>query len=235
MSENDFNEVLNELSECREDERNSQNQVMQTIATAAAALTLILGASVFGKEDFSDAPYLLKIGIYVLCITILMTAISYVVSFGITNVLRFFYMQQLEDKLASRKDKDLDIVHWISFSAAVNTRNIKHIRNSNYTMLSYVYYSLAAFLALFFCFGIIIIQYYILNLGNALFVAIPLSFILVSFAIFIAISIKAKDMYDFSNIFSAKKQKERLLRNKLIFPSYMKENNTSVFFKGFIS
>ena len=64
MNENKFNEILQELSECREDERNSQNQMLQTIATAASALTLILGVSIFGSDEIIQQSYPLKLSLY---------------------------------------------------------------------------------------------------------------------------------------------------------------------------
>ena len=66
MNENKFNEILQELSECREDERNSQNQMLQTIATAASALTLILGVSIFGSDEIIQQSYPLKLSLYLL-------------------------------------------------------------------------------------------------------------------------------------------------------------------------
>ncbi len=42
-------ELICELEQCREDERNSENQVIQVIVTSGTMLTLIFGVSSFGK------------------------------------------------------------------------------------------------------------------------------------------------------------------------------------------
>jgi hypothetical protein len=44
-----INELIVELSECREDERNTQNQILQVISVAGAVIGFLLGASYFGK------------------------------------------------------------------------------------------------------------------------------------------------------------------------------------------
>ena len=47
-----------EISECRQDEREAQNQILQVIAAAATALSVILGISTFFHEE--DPEELLK-------------------------------------------------------------------------------------------------------------------------------------------------------------------------------
>lgn len=44
-----INELIAELSECRQDERNTQNQILQVISVAGAVLGILLGASYFDK------------------------------------------------------------------------------------------------------------------------------------------------------------------------------------------
>ena len=39
-----INELIVELSECREDERNTQNQILQVISVAGAVIGFLLGA-----------------------------------------------------------------------------------------------------------------------------------------------------------------------------------------------
>lgn len=223
---NNLDEILYELSECREDDRNSQEQLMQTLATAAAMLAAILGASIF-SNSIETQPYILRLGIYFLCVIILLTTIAYVLSFGITNALRFHYIQHLEDKLYSIEHSDSDIIHWMSFSSAINTKNVKHIFNSNYTTISYIIYFSSAFLAVFFCLLLTIVQYYIFHLDNKFLIIIPLIFISLSILLFIIISIKAKDMYVFSLDHSIKKREKRIVgTNK------MNNNSRGIFIKG---
>lgn len=47
-------EIEQELSECRQDERDSQNQILQVISAAATVLSVILGASAL----FPDSDYI---------------------------------------------------------------------------------------------------------------------------------------------------------------------------------
>ncbi|MCM1233467.1 MAG: hypothetical protein NC489_25410 [Ruminococcus flavefaciens] len=94
-----YDEILYELAECRQDERDAQNQILQTLATAAAALTIILGVSIFGDaENFTCAT---KNGLYTLCIVVVIAAVYYVISLGITNSIRYHYIRHLEDTLSA--------------------------------------------------------------------------------------------------------------------------------------
>lgn len=228
MNENNLDEILYELSECREDERNSQEQLMQTLATAAAILAAILGASFF-SNSIKEQTYIIRLGIYCLSVIILLTAISYVVSFGITNTLRFHYIQHLEDKLSLMGYNGPDIIHWMSFSSAINTKNIKHIFNSKYTTVSYIIYFFSALLAVTFCLLLTVVQYYIFDLDNNILIVIPLVFIALSLFIFVIVSIKAKDIYNFSFDFSMKKRKKRIAGT-----DKMDNNNEGLFIKGLI-
>lgn len=235
VNENKNDEILQELSECREDERNSQNQMLQTIATAASALTLILGASIFGNNEIIQQSYPLKLSLYLLSVIVLLTAVSYIVYLGIENVLRFHYIRHLEDSLSSITDKESNIMHWINFNSAVNTKNIKHIFTSIYTLVSYFSYFLATLFAVVFCLGLISVQYFVFKLEKKVLIIMPFVLIFISFLIFVSISVKAKDMYEFSYGFSMKKQNERLFRSRLSFISMNKKNNKIKFFiKGII-
>lgn len=83
-------ELISELEQCREDERNSENQVIQVIVTAGTILALIFGVSSFGKY---------RSFLFLLSNLILCTTISYIASLGVNAVLRYHYMRDLEDKL----------------------------------------------------------------------------------------------------------------------------------------
>ena len=64
-------ELISELEQCREDERNSENQVIQVIVTAGTILALIFGVSSFGKY---------RSFLFLLSNLILCTTISYIAS-----------------------------------------------------------------------------------------------------------------------------------------------------------
>lgn len=142
------NEILNEISECREDERNSQNQVVQIISTAGTILGVILGASIFGEDSIVSKEALFLLSNIVFC-----TTCSYIVTLGIGNVLRYHYIQKLEDDLSLLNcSNDIDkvsLVHWMSFTSPIMTRNPLHLR-SKYAILHYFAYSLSVVSALIF-------------------------------------------------------------------------------------
>ncbi len=74
----DLDEILNEISECREDERSSQNQIVQIISTAGTILGVILGAAVFDTKNIINENIL-----FLLSCFIFGTAFSYIATLGI--------------------------------------------------------------------------------------------------------------------------------------------------------
>lgn len=113
-------EIQNEMNECREDERNSQNQIVQVIGAAGAMLGVIFTASIFQNKSSGarlDPHMLLLLSIAIFC-----TAFLYITSLGIQNVLRYYYVQWLEDLLADPNESEVKMVHWMSFSSPVTTR-----------------------------------------------------------------------------------------------------------------
>lgn len=49
-NEHRIEELLTELGQCREDERNTQNQILQILVTAATTLGILFGASFIDVE-----------------------------------------------------------------------------------------------------------------------------------------------------------------------------------------
>ena len=196
-------ELLYELSECRQDERDSQNQIIQTLATAAAALTVILGTSIFGSSKIENLPYYSKWGIYFLCLFILLAAVFYVISFGIKNTLRYHYIRELEDKISVLfPNNSASLVHWMSLDAAINTRNIKHIFISPYTVISFGAYTFAIIFAVLFCLGVTIIQYFVLGFKTIALLIIPSVLMVSALTIYIFMTVKAKKIYSFAYRYS---------------------------------
>lgn len=74
VSEETAEELRMELSECREDERSAQNQIVQVISTAGTVLSVIFGVSSYLKEiDASMAQmrhYLFYLSSLVLILTL---------------------------------------------------------------------------------------------------------------------------------------------------------------------
>lgn len=232
MEVNEYNEILYELAECRQDERDSQNQILQTLATAASALTIILGVLIFGElKDFSD---ITKKGIYILCVVVLLAAVSYVISLGITNSIRFHYIRQLEDSLLNEKNNN-NIVHWMSFIASINTKNIKHIFNSKYTTVSFLVYSLAIIFAILFCLGLTMIEYFVFNFSDPILLIIPIFLIFCAILLYVLSTVFAEKMYRFSYKHSFYQRKKRIIKmNNGISTIFQEKNRGNRFVKGLL-
>ena len=92
-----ISELLQELSDCREDERNGSNQILSVIGAASAILGIILTANIFMFEQKFDDIRLetfLHWSFTLSCI-VFCAAISYVVTLGTTAVLRYRLTIQL--------------------------------------------------------------------------------------------------------------------------------------------
>lgn len=199
-------EILSELSECREDERNAQNQMIQVIATAGAVLTFIFAAAGYFKE--ANKSVLFHLSNLVLC-----TALGYITSLGINNVLRYHYIEKLEDEMSKlhRKKEDEDsFIHWMSFNTVITTRNPLHLYNK-YSRMYYLCYSLSVVGPILFCVSLTVYQYILLEEYNVLDkMGITLLFVIIlfSFAVYFYSSIKARKMFKEALLISEKKRKE---------------------------
>lgn len=197
---NRINELLTKLGESREDERNSQNQIVQVISTAGAVLGILFGASYFNSNTKQLR------GLFILSNLVFCTAFSYIVVLGLGNVLRYHYIRDLENRLNrlmpyADDDKETNrcFFHWTSFYAPIITRNIKHL-NSLPTIMNFFFYSLATISAIAFSVFLTCTQYMMIDhkiwLDHILF-AIPLILMLSSAFAFVYISIKAKDTSEY--------------------------------------
>lgn len=209
IAEKNIEEILAEMSECREDERSAQNQMVQVIATAGTILTLIFGATYI----IDDMPkgLLFHLSNFVFC-----TAIGYITTLGISNVLRYHYLRNIEDKLflliSNCSDTEHRLIHWMSFSAPVITRNPQHIKGQ-YTWMHYLCYTVATICAILFCVVITVIQYLSLDKYSVYDkVGMGLSVIFFSFSmmVFFYSAYKAEVIYRFARRVSSEKRKERL-------------------------
>lgn len=148
-------QLLTELSECREDERNCKDQMVQVIATASTILGVLFGSTYFSFDgDGKKAMYFSKVVFY-LSVAVFCVAFTYMIVLGISTTLRYYYMQKIEDLLSL---EDENFLHWGSYIAPIITRNRKHVL-STYTLLHYICFSLSAVGAVAFSVGIIIVQY----------------------------------------------------------------------------
>lgn len=198
-------EILIEISECREDERSAQNQMIQVIATAGTILAFIFGASTFTDTNKS---VLFHLSNFILC-----TAFGYITSLGMGNVLRYHYIESLEDKLykIANEEDNSDFIHWMSFSTAITTRNPLHLCNK-YSKLHYIYYALATICPIVFCILVTIIQYVLLekySIVDKIGILFLSFFIIMSLVAFFYSSIKARNMYDEAVKISIEKRRKR--------------------------
>ncbi len=230
MTENNanrVNELISELAECREDERNSQNQILQVIVTAGTVLGILLGASYFSRDN-EDNDFYRKV-IFWLSILVFGAAFAYILVLGIGNTLRYYYIQELEDRLhrlipggaddrlhrlisSGPDDEGNWFLHWNSYSAPMITRNLRHI-SSLHTLLNHVAYGAAAFCAV----GFSIVMVYLLfrNIGvirwhDYLLLYVSVSVMAVVAVMFFIVSARAKEMAAFSRKTALDNMKKRL-------------------------
>ncbi|MCM1235408.1 MAG: hypothetical protein NC489_35355 [Ruminococcus flavefaciens] len=197
------NDIVGELEQCREDERSSQNQMIQVIMTAGAVLTLIFSASF-------ESPEYLRVSFF-LSSLVLCTALAYVTSLGISAVLRYHYIRDLEDKLL-KGDGENGIIRWNSFASAITTRNLKHI-HSIYTFMHYLSYSIAAICPILFCIGITFYQFCLIegkSIIDKLMMSMSIIIMLLCLLIYFVISMRAGKMYEKAKEISLKRRDERL-------------------------
>jgi len=224
---NRVNELISELAECREDERNSQNQILQVIVTAGTVLGILLGASYFSQDNENSGLY--RKAIFWLSILVFGAAFAYILVLGIGNTLRYYYIQELEDRLhrlipsgpddrlhrlisSGPDDEGNWFLHWNSYSAPMITRNLKHI-SSLHALLNHIAYGAAAFCAVGF--SIVMVYLLFLNIGvicwyDYLLFYISVFVMSVVAALFLSVSSRAKEMAAFSRKTALDNMKKRL-------------------------
>ena len=112
-----INELTYELSECREDERNSQNQMLQVVSTAGAIIGLCFGLSALfpNVEQSQEISEIVNHLVLFLTGCVLCTTFPYITFLGIGDVLRFHYIRGLEDRLSqlvSERNGQKEVLHW---------------------------------------------------------------------------------------------------------------------------
>ena len=235
-NENRVNELISELSDCREDERNTQNQILEVISVTGTILGIIFSASYLNTADknsilisFQNINITYARILFWLSLIIFSTAFTYIIVLGTNNILRYYYIQTLEDRLlvlipSGPDDTDRGkFLHWNAYSAPIITRNINHI-TSTHTALIYICYSVATCCAILFSIVMVI----------SLFLGIEskgkIDYIIFSFAIifmfltvllFLRTSSKAKEVAQFAWNIAHENQKVR-----------MKESSQELYGKG---
>lgn len=210
VSEETAEELRMELSECREDERSAQNQIVQVISTAGTVLSVIFGVSSYLKEiDASMAQ--MRHYLFYLSSLVLILTLSYITALGMRNVLRFHYIRDLEDRLYCINRNDM--VHWMSFSSPITTRNPLHLKNG-YSIFHYLSYAIATVCAISFCLVIQYVQYISIKPHDMVDKAVI--FVLGAIAVldcgaFVIMSVKAQKMFCWAARVSRERRRKRVL------------------------
>ena len=230
--EHRISELLQELSDCREDERNSSNQILSVIGAAAAILGVLLSGSLFFLDqeisqemDAILVQTVLRYGALLNCI-VFCTAVSYTITLGTAAVLRYHYIRNLEDRLyilipecqddkrLFPKDQENTFVHWFSFSGALITRNIKHLEGTTHGIIYYWAYTVAVIGTVLFCILTTLSQFFLIpnRAGyDLLFLIIPLLVLFAGLIAFVSCSFvgsgpESKKLFEIAR----KRRRERL-------------------------
>lgn len=240
-AQNRISELIAELSDCREDERNTQNQILQVISVAGTILGILFGASylngekqkpfiIFQNLSIDDKSYISQFCnvinqnitysrvMFWLSLLIFFTAFAYIVVLGISNILRYYYIQNLEDRLhelipASDDDTNRgDFLHWNAYIAPIITQNIKHI-TSTHTALNFVCYVAATCFAILFSMGMILSLFLEIESRQWFdysIIVVTIIVMLLTFLLFLRTSFKAKEVAQFAWDTAHENQKIRL-------------------------
>lgn len=240
--QNRINEIIAELSECREDERNCQNQILQVISLTGTVLGLLTGISFLntGKngidlsEIFSygnkDGELVTKVNnlvnnnvtyarvMFWLGLLVFIAAFSYMLILGINNLLRYYYIQALEDRLQKLIREAPDnrgkgsFLHWNAYIAPIVTRNPKHVA-STHTALHYVCLTLAVICVVILSMVLVIALYLQIDSRewfDKMLLASALATMLITFVLFLRLSANAESVAQFAWEMAHDNQKIRL-------------------------
>ena len=224
--QNRINELIAELSECREDDRNVQNQILQVLSVVGTTLGILFGASYFGSElhqfkienvkiesicvgkviDMINRNVTYERIMFLLSLLIVCTGFAYTIVLGISNILRYYYIQTLEERLHELITSEKDdhgrgcFLHWNAYSAPVMTKNVNHI-TSSYTLLNYISYAVAVMCIVLFSVGLVTSLF--LQIGDIkwfdiVVVVVAVCFMMLSIILYIYICANAKGIDQFS-------------------------------------
>lgn len=240
-TQNRISELIAELSDCREDERNTQNQILQVIYVAGAVLGILFSASylndeknkcitVFANIGNDNINYIYKLFnminanvtyariMFWLSLLIFCTAFAYIIVLGTNNILRYYYIQSLEDRLHELIPNTPDddgrgsFLHWNAYNAPIITRNIHHI-TSSHTALIYFSYSAATVCVILFSISMVVSLF--LEIApkkrfDYMTVLIITILMLLTLFLFIRTSSKAKEVAQFAWDTAHDNQRKRL-------------------------
>ena len=226
-----INAITSEISDCREDERNAQNMILQVIGTGGSILGVLTGASFFFEDRLiGELATFFSQSLFILSGLILCASYLYIYALGIGNVLRFHYLRGLEDRLSillhgSREDNSF--ISWMSFSSPIMTRNPTHVK-SVYAKIHFFSYVFATVCSGAFGLGIVSVLHDRITkpgLWNECFLYGFYIVMGVFLLIFLAVCVKGKAMYDYAINTALEKRKKRV--SELLSTEQKKQNSNS--------
>lgn len=150
---------------------------------------------------------------------------------GVHNILRYYYIQKLEDQLhklnpdVSDADGQSSFLHWNAFLAPIITRNPHHIK-SFYTAAVFICYSVAAIGVVVFCVAMALTLYMQItpkNIFDRIIAGIFIFIAALEIVLFFLGSIRAKEM----SIFAWNIARENQAKRKTGKEQNQYETNTS--------
>ena len=122
-----ISELIEELEQCREDERASRNQMFAILGAVATFIAAVIGIAQI--KDIQEGWVQNNLFINGLSTLVLCVTMPYLTNLGLLSCFRHFYIKDIEEELDNivRSHKDREFFHWESISTPLITFNYKHI------------------------------------------------------------------------------------------------------------
>lgn len=117
-------ELINELNQCREDERASKNQIFQILAAVATFLTVLATLSNINFFEHNSRIFLKCLVTFLLC-----AVLPYIANLGLLSTFRHHYLIDVERKLSTlvAGAGSEGFYHWEEISTPLITLNRKKV------------------------------------------------------------------------------------------------------------
>ena len=185
--EHRIQELLVELQECRDDQRNNESIIIQTVAAVASVLSIVSGVSYLSKGDILQIQLFspnyaetaegvkkiiyhafelftpARIFFYISCLAFC-TIFGYISVRGVKATMLYYYIQNIEDRLNTLIECKVDdadrgqLLHFDDFFSPISTLNYKHL-SSSYSMWHYITVLSVVICAIGCSLGFVFLQY----------------------------------------------------------------------------
>lgn len=126
LSSDRLSVLVNELNQCREDDRNANALVLQVVAAGIAALAIAFALASSGNLPYAASHSCL---LPILGVGVIVALLSYISNVGIKSSIRYHYMRYLEDEIDKLCFADSEFYGWNEVSSPITTLNIHHVRS----------------------------------------------------------------------------------------------------------